>query len=719
VSEALTLDRIQAGLERAGASVEVLEGFLRVGIAVPTVEGLWGLVVLLESTSEGDLLAVAPGVATVPGQEGEDPELAEVRALRLVNAWNASKLWPKLYVDDEVQNDGGRMLVGECWVPFPDGAEDGALDRTLSIVMAELRSAVEALATDAQTRPVALIEEQLVAEAAAALGGEGSVGPQPMVQVADGAPTSAAEAEPATAAAVPGPRAADVATPAEAREDLAGWLGLAGPSGQGASAAFSGEPIGTWSLSDLVLGGPPRPMEATGLGHAGNGAASTGAPGGLEQAPPGEPSRVDDAALPAAREAIAPGAHSSATPSAAPAPFVPATLRGGPPPGLSPTAMPPTPPSTVVPPAPAPESAPTAPPPTAQSPTAQSPTAPPPGRPLLWGQVPSSSSGASGAPRRNDPADDDPASQEAERQFKEAMALRVQIADALEAGDLEEGRTLLEQAVPVFREVGLEPQAMLFEVTLGEVYRDLGDLDAAVAVMRHGWSWFNERREIFEADLARVEQSLATTLVQAGQFDEARTLFESARASYTRRSVLDSAAECDRELGAIALRTGGFDEARQRFQAAQSRFERLGLAPQSASARLALGMACALQGDFAEAERAYGAAREAFVGLADQANVAECDFGLGVVAIRTGRPADAVAHYARARETLEALGRSVEVANCDRELAVAALAMGDLESARQRYSSARAAFAALGRDRDVAVCDEGLRAIAVRSGAPI
>jgi len=659
MAEALTLDRIRGALERVGATVEVVEGFLRVGIVVPTSRGSWGLVVLVESTSEGDLLAVAPGVAAVAQEEGVAPELTEVRAMRLANRWNATQLWPKLYVDDEPQADGSRLVVGECWVPFPSGVGDAELDQTIGIVMAEVRATVEALANDEETSPVALVEEP---EPEPAFGPEPASEPRSAVALEDPVGLSYGSSIDGLTSAEAQGTSTQAPSPIGARGDLAVWLGLGEATSESENPTSApGGPAGTWSLSDLVLGGA-----LSGIG--GIGAEEPLGNGALD----GEAARE-----PVGRDEPAP-----------------------------PTPAPPTP----APPAPAPPT----PDPSAPAPPTPDPPTPARERPIAWGQ-----GGARTGFGAGTGVVDAQKTAEAQRRLDEAFQFKNELISVLESGDLVRGRAMLEQAVPLFSEVGLEPQARLFEVTLGEVCRDLGDLDAALSSIRRGWSWFHERRDIFEVDLARIEQTLAATLVVAGQLEEARTFFESARASYVRRALSEQAATCDRELGAIALRLSGFDEARQRFQAAQSRFERLGLLAESAGARLALGMACALQGDFTEAERAYSAAREAFVTLGDQANVAECDFGLGVVAIRTRRAMEAIAHYERARSALDALGRRLEVANCDRELAVAQLAVGDLDEARRRYDLARSAFASLGRDRDVAVCDEGLRAIAARAGTSV
>lgn len=240
---------------------------------------------------------------------------------------------------------------------------------------------------------------------------------------------------------------------------------------------------------------------------------------------------------------------------------------------------------------------------------------------------------------------------EAERRYRRILEYEPAHADALhllgllahQVGQHEPARQLVAAAVAV------KPEVAVFHNTLGNVWRALGELDAAVAGYR--------RALALQPDLAEAHNNLGVVLRQLGQATEAEQCYrraialrpdyaealgnlgnvlleqgrrEEAEGCYRRVLALrPDAAETHNSLGNVLHESGQLTEAEQCYRRA------ITLRPDYAEAYNSLGNVLHDQGQLEEAEQRY---RQA---LAHQPDLSEAYNNLGNVLRLQGRLAEA------------------------------------------------------------------------------
>ncbi|MFT4127075.1 MAG: tetratricopeptide repeat protein [Gordonia sp. (in: high G+C Gram-positive bacteria)] len=208
--------------------------------------------------------------------------------------------------------------------------------------------------------------------------------------------------------------------------------------------------------------------------------------------------------------------------------------------------------------------------------------------------------------------------------------------------------------------------------------------------------------EVDAESAAQCTTAIGLAANAAGDFETARSAFETAADEWAELGNLGHCADALDAAGQMSIELGDYDEAERIFGETTALYRRLGNTDAVTETRLNLANVHRLTGRRAEAERELLALSTTFP--TDSEYGAACYTALGAIYSETQRPYLAIPAFEQAMAILESLGSGAHLNECRMNLAWVFQSVGDPRG-DQLMQIARQEFAAAGRTDQVALCD--------------
>ena len=218
------------------------------------------------------------------------------------------------------------------------------------------------------------------------------------------------------------------------------------------------------------------------------------------------------------------------------------------------------------------------------------------------------------------------------------------------------GRTYFEQSLTIWRELAMEREEAFTLVHYAFLLYRLGLLDDARRAAQHSLDLSSAHGD--QANIARAANNLALICLEAGEFMQARSVFEVALAAA--RSVRDKYLEglSLHYLGETALRTGELAQAKECLTRSLALCESLGNRPLAARTQLLRGEVASSEGNFAEALKLQRAALTDLSEIEDTQGIAAALEALACTLADEGRSPDL---FLTLREAAAGLRRDIRI----------------------------------------------------------
>ncbi len=239
-----------------------------------------------------------------------------------------------------------------------------------------------------------------------------------------------------------------------------------------------------------------------------------------------------------------------------------------------------------------------------------------------------------------------------------------------------------------------------FGLALNRYFFLSGDWQEGVEGLRRALTTFERSAERAKFDRARL--SLAGSLTNKGEFDEAETLYNSVAAEAISRNETELLAEARHGLGNIAQRRRRYPEATLWFSEALNGFERTGNVWLAVICRLNLGWVKSRQGEFKEAEALLKACVPALRTRGDRYPLGDALSSLGNIARLQGRWEEARRYFEECLTARQEVGYVSGIAAMINNIGETWQASGDFVRAEYCYTEAARRYEQLGNKRDLA-----------------
>jgi predicted ATPase/DNA-binding SARP family transcriptional activator/DNA-binding CsgD family transcriptional regulator len=189
-----------------------------------------------------------------------------------------------------------------------------------------------------------------------------------------------------------------------------------------------------------------------------------------------------------------------------------------------------------------------------------------------------------------------------------AKALRCAGLLALNQSDYERARTLLEESLALYRELGDQKGVAWVLNNIGNVALDQGDYDRAVSLYKESLAYY---RELGDKDgISRTLNNLAIVAAYQEDYDQSLSLFEESLVVHRELGYKDGIAQLLTNLGELTLRQGNYERAVGYYQEGLAMHWELGYKNGIAYCMEGLAAVTAALGHPIQAARLWGAAQK-------------------------------------------------------------------------------------------------------------
>ena len=176
--------------------------------------------------------------------------------------------------------------------------------------------------------------------------------------------------------------------------------------------------------------------------------------------------------------------------------------------------------------------------------------------------------------------------------------------------DNDSARAQIEQALPLFQQLGDVSGEASCILDLGEITLEQSDYDAARAQIEQALSLFQQIEEV--SGEANCILHLGDIALEQSDYDAARAQYEQALPLYQQVRDVGSEAACIKGLGDIALEQSDYDAARAQYEQALPLFQQAGTMASEAACIKGLGDIALEQSDYDAARAQYEQALELY-----------------------------------------------------------------------------------------------------------
>lgn len=274
----------------------------------------------------------------------------------------------------------------------------------------------------------------------------------------------------------------------------------------------------------------------------------------------------------------------------------------------------------------------------------------------------------------------------AKRTSEWAKVLRGAARLALSQGDYISARSLYEESLAIFRQLGDRGAVAATLVSLGGTAHSQGEVVLARAYFEEALQKFRElggRRGI-----ASALSALAIALHSQGEESRARTMLEESLAIFRELNQKDGIAYNLDVLGVVVASQGDYALSRSLHEESTELQRRIGNKPGLTTSLLNLGSVAVNQGDLATAESVLREGLSLANQLGDKGSIALASHNLGLVALRREDQKSAKEYLRHAFHIRVGLADKVNLAYSFEGFGKLALAEGDAARSARMFASA-------------------------------
>lgn len=202
--------------------------------------------------------------------------------------------------------------------------------------------------------------------------------------------------------------------------------------------------------------------------------------------------------------------------------------------------------------------------------------------------------------------------------------------------DAARGRACFEESLKIWKEIGDTRNEGITQLSYAFLLNRFGEYDEAIKAAEEGLEKFRHTTD--HPNTARAANNLALTLMDIGEFERARPIFELALLAARRAEDVFLEAICLHNLGDCSLLTGDLDSADKFLSESLELFAPLEHRPLVARTLLLQGEVLGLRGDFSTSLDKQKTSLQEFVELGDNQGIASALETIACTLIDNGDP---------------------------------------------------------------------------------